>query len=330
MYIFKRKVVLSNISIRVSGMFVTREVSNDDIKGFRVEDKAIFIYSNVEGVRRIMINDYRSIGDSDGLIRELSNRFSDLNAVETQKLLNNILSDNEIGYSQEERMTKLQKASKVTVIYNLLGLSFLIALFFINTLFGSLYFTFISLIYPVLGVILLFRHHGLIKFITKKTSPHPNVIYGMLFPVCMLFVKGIVSYNLVEVNRAYLPIALIALLFFGLIYWKGFDKTDGAAKGQIIGMLTFALFYALGFTLTVNCDLDQSRPQPFSAKVKDLNIEHGKKITYHIKLTPWGPISNSRDLQISKSQFDLASIGFDVKVCLKKGLLNIPWYYVDL
>ncbi|RWY57169.1 hypothetical protein [Mucilaginibacter gilvus] len=269
LYLVRRKVVLSNDSISVSGILGTRTFANYDVKGFRVEEKAILIYSIAEGRRRIMINDYDSLGDNDGLITELSERYTDLNAEEYESQLTDILQSNEFGLSEDERMNSLRSAGKLALAYNLLGIiGLIICFFFLDAILSSDIYSVVAMIYPLVGIAIMSKKKGLIKFAAKKTSPVYSIYYSMFMSCVFLVVKPLVKYHLVEISQVWLPMGGIAIIFFCGLYWKGKADAANAIKGQVVLMIITALGYSCGSTITVNCLLIKLNRKYFLPKWK--------------------------------------------------------------
>ena len=62
----------------------------------------------------------------------------------------------------------------------------------------------------------------------------------------------------------------------------------------------------------------------------DKSISKGRRsTTYNLKIQPWGHHYDSENISVSKEQFDETFVGETVKIDLKQGLFNIPWYYVE-
>ncbi|MBL7937386.1 MAG: hypothetical protein JNM51_16390, partial [Bacteroidia bacterium] len=51
--------------------------------------------------------------------------------------------------------------------------------------------------------------------------------------------------------------------------------------------------------------------------------------TYYLKVTPWGHHYDKESITVSSEQYNNSSIGSSVKIDLKEGLFNIPWYYIE-
>ena len=67
----------------------------------------------------------------------------------------------------------------------------------------------------------------------------------------------------------------------------------------------------------------------YNTEVVDKSASGTKRTTYHLKVAPWGNHTENENITVTQSQYNSTEIGQTVKVDYKKGLLNIPWYYIE-
>jgi hypothetical protein len=103
------------------------------------------------------------------------------------------------------------------------------------------------------------------------------------------------------------------------------------SKTWIYLSLIFNVFlYSYGATYGANCVYDVSEPSVYNAEVVGKRISKGRRsTTYHVKVTPWGHHYDREEISVPSSQYNEIRIGQTVKIDLKKGLFNIPWYYIE-
>lgn len=109
-------------------------------------------------------------------------------------------------------------------------------------------------------------------------------------------------------------------------------KESRKNKTWIYLSIIFSVFvYSYAATYGLNCVYDNSEPQVYEAKVVDKEISRSRKggRTYYLKVSPWGHHYDNEKISVPRSQYDAITIGETVKIDLKKGLFNIPWYYVE-
>ncbi|MDB5136267.1 MAG: hypothetical protein JWP37_2870 [Mucilaginibacter sp.] len=166
--LFKRKIVITDDSITYSFIFKTIGITFDHIKGFRVGDKAIYIEPDQEGYAKIKIGDYMSIGDYKGLKAWLSTNFKDLDKVEYEEEKKAILHDSTLGATEADRELKFNNARKYTIVYSIGGI---VLLFGSMILHRKMYLlSYVLLIYPLAGALLMGFSKGLIRLFAKKAA----------------------------------------------------------------------------------------------------------------------------------------------------------------
>ncbi|WP_299469545.1 PH domain-containing protein [Mucilaginibacter sp.] len=326
LYTFKRRVVISDTSIAVRGLFGTRELPNSLVKGYRVKDKAIFIYANQQGVRGLMINDYISIGNSTELIESLSLHYSDLNELDRQNDLKIILQDAELGNTEGERLDEFKKAKKIALIYNAGGIAiFVLSIVLLRT--QSKVDT-ILVLWPLIGIVLLIKSKGLIKLVTKTSSAYPCIIWGMYISGIVALIKSLVDYSILRGDHVWLPFVLVGILVSIVLYFKGWDRSKSALWGQGLAVIFIAFIYSYSFAVIINCNLDNSAPQSFPVTITDKSSGGKSTTVYHVKLSSWAMNDIPSEVKISREFYNQAFIGANVHIQVKKGLFKIPWYYI--
>ena len=54
-----------------------------------------------------------------------------------------------------------------------------------------------------------------------------------------------------------------------------------------------------------------------------------RSTTYYVKVAPWGHHYDKERISVSAIQFAELNVGDKINIDLKKGLFNIPWYYIE-
>jgi hypothetical protein len=103
------------------------------------------------------------------------------------------------------------------------------------------------------------------------------------------------------------------------------------SKTWIYASLIFNIFlYSYAATYSANCIYDKSEPTVYDVEVVDKRISKGRRsTTYYVKVAPWGHHYDKEEISVASSQYNEIQIGQMVKIDLKKGLFNIPWYYIE-
>lgn len=107
----KGKFVIDNVKIFSTSTFSYRELMFNEIKGYRVNDKYIFIEPNTGNKKKIKVSKY--FGRTNEIIEWLSSHYPDLDIVQANQEKEEILNNAEVGWTLQEREEKLTKAHKV-------------------------------------------------------------------------------------------------------------------------------------------------------------------------------------------------------------------------
>ncbi|GFP75396.1 hypothetical protein [Clostridium fungisolvens] len=109
-------------------------------------------------------------------------------------------------------------------------------------------------------------------------------------------------------------------------------------KLRNIDALFFIIFsipaYCMGTILNVNFLYDYSEPSFYTTTIIGKDIyESGEKlhvVVHRVGVSPWGPIKSKNTVVVPDKVYYEVSDNEIVYVCLKKGLLGINWYYLDI
>jgi hypothetical protein len=325
--LFKRKVIFSENTVIYVSIWGSKELFNIDIKGFRVGEKAIFIEPLQQGYSKIKIRDYDSVGANNDLVEWLTCHFKDLNKEEFEGEKAEILQDLDLGQTAEDRESMFKSIGKYTMAYSFVGLAlFLITLFLHES---NLFLSMVSLIYPLSGLVLMGFSKGLIRLYAKKNSAYPSIFIGLLLSSIVTVLQSLLDKEILNYDNFWVPSITIFMILFFILYYLAIKIAKASFLNQVFFIVIISALYGFGSTLLANFTFDQSKPQVFSTTVTSRQISHGKSTSYHIIIGEWGQQHEEKSISVSKSFYYQVAVGSTVKVNLKKGLFNIPWYYLQ-
>ena len=217
----------------------------------------------------------------------------------------------------------LNNAKTYAKWYNILAFVCMIAVYSNNIVVNLL-----ILLYPVFGFLLIYFSNGSVKLFPNKemgTWPIYPGYFIVSLPILLSSTNGV---NILEYKNMWPLVLLVFMLLFLLLLVMGLNKSVGAVITQIIIMLVVSTLYSFGSVLRANWVFDNSKPQIYKTTISGYDIEYGKHRSYYFKLSAWGPNYKITNARVSKSFYNRTKLGDTVKVKYKKGLLNIPWYWV--
>lgn len=325
--IFTTKLVIVGDAISISRFFYKRTLPNEFIKGVRFRGRRIHIESNNEKYRGIMVfkyNDFENWADMSSRFRG----FKDLDGYDKKQSLKAILSEERLGTTEVQRQVFYDRMRGFATAYAIWGpLSAIAFILFDHVIIAVI----AGIIYPLLGVVLMKSSKGLVKFtINSVKSAHISITIGFLPPVFVVLAKMLLYGNILSFSNWTLPAALLSFVAFAALYLTGRDATEGAIKGQVLIIALAAALFGFGNTAMVNCKFDRSAPLDHRATIANKYISSGKTTQYHLAISAWATGEDGHELTVSKSKFGYINVGSSITVHEKKGLLNMPWYYIDL
>ena len=136
----------------------------------------------------------------------------------------------------------------------------------------------------------------------------------------------------IDIDSYYsLVFILVPLVILFLYMWtERFIKQKQNKKyfALIVGVFIFGFAIIFG----ANSIYDKSEPITFYAEVldkKESKSSRGRR-DYDIKVTSWKPRSENERISVSRRQYNEIQIGQTVEVRIRKGLFNLPYYYIML
>ncbi len=222
----------------------------------------------------------------------------------------------------------VKNAKFITAAYNIVGIiGGLIALFY--NLYNKTNNAVALLMYPLLGIAIILLSKGTIKLSSNdKPRIFTSIYLGILFPVMFMAFIAYDDYTFLQMNHFWLPFALIIVIVAAAFYKVSIDSLEGKSKGDIVFVILIALIYGYGGTCQINCAFDYSDTQVYNTTVLNKHAHHGRHDYYYLTLAPWGPEQQIKEVEDDGALYDQVKIGDTVKVNLKKGLLNIPWFII--
>jgi len=322
------KVVIEDDRIYSKSTLSNRQLLLSEIQGFRINNNYIIIQPTTKEKKRIKISTY--FGKTDELIEWLASQNPDLDLLNAEQEKEEILNDQSLGETVQQRESKLIQAHKTAKILNWVG-----GIVGIWTWFWAYpyeYAIVLSIVIPVIALIILKFSGGLIRFDEKNGSAYPTIAYAFLAPSLGLFMRAITDFNIFNYEKVWLPTILIAVVIMVVLLIGNkefsFEKATDWAAVIVTSFIAFA--YGFGTIITINCLYDNSEPKLFTPKILEKRISSGKSTTYYFKLTPWGVQKETEEVSVSKELYNQVNKNDVVNLYYLNGLLEIPWFTVEI
>lgn len=193
----------------------------------------------------------------------------------------------------------------------------------------------ILLLLPILGIIINgFQKPSIVSLveIPKNDKGKHDVADFIDLPAIAICIRVLLDFEFDNLYSLVVP-GTIGFVLMLLILFLTHRLIDHSVKDKwwIYTMLIFNVFlYSYGATYAINCTYDFSEPKIYSTEIIDKNTSRGRRgrISYYIKVAPWGHHYDKEKIRVSAEQYKTMQIGDNAEIALRKGVFNIPWYNV--
>jgi hypothetical protein len=153
------------------------------------------------------------------------------------------------------------------------------------------------------------------------------------FAAWIILVRVILDFEFESFYSMIIPgtVAFAIMLVILFTTHKLIENTTRSKTWIYLSIIFNVFLYSYAGTYGANCVYDTSEPEVYSANVIDKRTHRGRKgrMSYYIKVTPWGHHYDKEEIKVSEEHFNEIQIGQTVNIDLMEGLFNIPWYYIE-
>lgn len=324
--VYKCRLIIQEDRLVSNGVFKSKNLKFEEIKGYTVNEQYIFVEPNTKEKKRIKISQY--IGGYNEILLWLSKNYLDLNIINEPVEEQEILNNESIGWSKENREEKLSNARKISKIINWLGgLSFAWTLFYPKPYDYAVLSAFII---PIVALIAVKLSRGLIRIDKKDGSAYPSTIFAFIFPSLGLMLRSFLDYDIFDYSNVWIKAVLVTAAFLFILLFNQKEITFKKKQDYltVTSLLMFLFAYGFGAVIYLNCNLDKSEPQHYTATILDKRISSGKYTSYYLKLTAWGQQKEIDEVSVGKGLYNRVDIDNEINIYFRNGKLEIPWFIV--
>lgn len=153
------------------------------------------------------------------------------------------------------------------------------------------------------------------------------------FAAWIILLRVLLDYEFESFYSMIIPGTIAFAIMLAILFatHKMIDKTTKSKTWIYLSLIFNVFLYSYAGTYGANCIYDKSEPEVYETEVVDKRISKGRKgrRTYYVKVNPWGHHYDKEEISVPKSQYHEIQIGQTIIIDLKKGLFNIPWYYIE-
>jgi hypothetical protein len=148
----------------------------------------------------------------------------------------------------------------------------------------------------------------------------------------VILIRVLLDFEFESIFSMIIPgtIACIIILSILFLTHKAIEHST-RNKWWIYSSLIFNVsLYSYAGTYAANCVYDYSEPEVYQTEVLNKTVSRGRRsTTYYIEVAPWGHHFDKEEISVPRVQYDELNIGDKVNIDYKKGLFDIPWYFIE-
>jgi hypothetical protein len=323
-YALRSRFLLEGTHLTIRGPFLEKSSDLSEIEGFRTISTRRGSYIELQlknGRGNIAI---RESFESDDYSEAWFGQLQDLDLTDRDSMLIAISNEAELGATPEQRLAALSTAQ----LWNI-ALSAILAI-------AALALNLTRPPYRGLGAVVLIAGPAAAFFLAKRSpllftafrrdsDPRTELAVPLFVSSAGLCINVFVqSAKFVAIEDSFLVAALIAAVYL-IAYFLTVRKSLSRSR-LILPLLLCALSFSYGLTFVANVVFDDSAGTPFQTTVYNKYVSHGKSDTYHLQISPWGPIAEIYDMQVSGPDYGSYIPGDPICFRLHPGTLHLQWY----
>ncbi len=258
------------------------------------------------------------------LLQWVKANLRDLDAEEVESEMKEMLSDDRLGMSEDQRSDAAGAARRWVAILNMAALAALSWATFAPRPYRYALAVLAAL--PVMAPAAMLWFRGVVRFNGKRGGAHSGIAPAYSLPAFVLAMRGFFDCHILTWSGFWVPFLAVSV---GLAVWTlvcAASTKKGA--GTIINIVVISLIYSYGLVVHLNCFYDRSRPAVYQTNVESRHISRGRSPAYHLALRPWLDQPETEDVTVPRSVYDRHPEGSPALVVVRDGALKMEWYYV--
>ena len=185
----------------------------------------------------------------------------------------------------------------------------------------------LTVLFPVLGILLIRRFPLLFTMFKRKTDPRADIGFVVIWPgigTLLSYQTGNDATHLVDASRLIYWVLLILIFYVAALFRTAWENPS--RWGVLAGLLLLGSMYSVGLINAANTIPDHSVPILYRAQVLEMHVTQGRNASFRLRLAPWGPIDYRDDVNVARRIYQQAKAGDPVCIGLHPGFLHAPWY----
>lgn len=324
--LFRDRIEVHPDRLRKVGFFKTSVLPLADIRGYRILSarygRILLLLPKTPGHRKMKIE--LILERQKEFLEWLKENMTDLDAADYRDELAEVLANEELGETPEQRLDLLHRARKWANILN--GLGFAVMLWVLVKPEPYEYALWSAIILPLAALVFIRRFHGALRFDGDRKNACPNAGVAFVMPCIALALRVLLDFNILSWNTFWLPFAAVSTSVYALVLLSA--REVRRKRGTLVLPVFFCALYGYVTVISLNGILDYSAPTVYRAQVVGKRISGGRHTSHYLNLSPWGPRTAREEVDVGSRLYDSRRVGDSVDIVVKQGRLGIPWFFI--
>lgn len=319
----KGKFIIDTHAVYAEHPFGKRELPLNQIEGYKLNDKQITIYPVNKELKKIRIS--RKYKNSEEIIEWLNSRYEDLDHVFKFREHQEIMTNEDFGFTPAEREQKLKQAKSLAWKLNIAGGLIGGWVYFLPRPYELALGT--AIVFPLVAGLILRKYQGLLRMDTEQNSAYAKLNVAFLGPAVGLGLAGLSDYNILDHSNIWLPAFLFTGILSAIVMYgkKYFAIRKNADYFLMLIIAVFFFGYGYGTAAALNCGFDRSVPETQKTIIQKKRISGTKSRSFYLQLQKQGMQDGYLELQVPNAFYRAVQPDEQVLLDYRPGLLGARW-----
>jgi len=303
------------------GGFRSREIRRGDIRGFRVNNGFVRIYSRDPGAKPILLRDSELENEQ---IAQWFEGLVDLDAVERAEAERALEADESFGRDVAERRARLKRLNRVAVVLN--GAAWAIGAWAWLKPQPYIWAVTAAASLPLVALLACFvsGRRFAVAIDTDRSDARPSLGTMPMVAGAALAIRALLDFNILDWQRTLLAATGIAFCLTTALVLA--DRKLLSKRWQVVAAALIAFAYGCGVFIEADVEMDTAPVQLYPTVVRDRHVSSGKVARYEVSVDPWGPVREASTVYVTRNFYEALNTGDRVCIYMWPGRFGVRWY----
>lgn len=313
--------VLWQDRLELHGIFRTRTIARHDVTGVRRGRGRNWRMEVVLGDGRTV--PLEDMVYSNPAVQAWLDAPPDADAVQLKHSLEALESDPALGANTEDRRAVIRRMTWIARAGNAAGGLVMIWVWFWPHPYD--WAVGVAALLPPAALALYLWSGAFFSLEDDRTNARPSLNGMYLMPAVALVTRAMLDYEFVDPSLVALTVLGCGLALALPVAWLVRDVRR--SHWAVVACVFLTCLYSYGVLVQGNAIFDRSPASSYPVTVRHKHMSGGRKTTYYLDVTAWGPGKTSGDVTVGHSFYDRVSDGEHLCMFVQQGAFGLRWFY---